>query len=211
MLAAWARRNSRQPGPDLRGAGPSPARASRRRIVDGDTPKPSLASSPPIRRWPQRGFSRASRSTRARTSDGAGGRPRWPGGCRHFLRTSPRCQRNSVRGLTRRAERKERGRWQAAAASRARSVARSLGRATSRRSTSSSWRTTRSSMSLTSRPRDCGRAPPAEPETRGRGRRRPHRRSSQPSPRRGATRLLTPFKSVPSAACRSSAAQPGTS
>jgi hypothetical protein len=84
-----------------------------------------------------------------------------------------------------RAERKERGRWQAAAASRARSVARSLGRATSRRSTSSSWRTTRSSMSLTSRPRDCGRAPPAEPETRGRGRRRPHRRSSQPSPRRG--------------------------
>jgi hypothetical protein len=26
MLAAWARKNSRQPGPDLRGAGPSPAR-----------------------------------------------------------------------------------------------------------------------------------------------------------------------------------------
>ena len=60
MLAAWVRRNSRQLGPDPRGAGPSPARASSRRTVDGDNRKPSLASSPPIRRWSQRGFSRAS-------------------------------------------------------------------------------------------------------------------------------------------------------
>jgi len=114
MLAAWARRNSRQPGPDLRGAGPSRARASSRRTVDGDTRKPSLPSSPLMRRWPQRGFSRASRSTGTRTSVGMGGRPRRPGGCRHFRRTSARCQPNNVRGVTRRAPREERGRWHAA-------------------------------------------------------------------------------------------------
>jgi hypothetical protein len=153
MLAAWVRRNSRQPGPDLRGAGPSPARASSRRTVDGDTRKPSLASSPLIRRWPQRGFSRARRSTRTRTSVGMGGRPRRPGGCRHFRHTSARCQRNNVRGVTRSRPREERGSWHAAAASRARSAARSFGRATWRRRTSSSWRRTSSSMSLTSRPR----------------------------------------------------------
>jgi hypothetical protein len=81
MLAAWARRNSRHPGPEARGAGPSPPRASSRRTVDGDTPMLSLASSPVIRRWPQRGLSRASRSTSARTSAGTGGRPRRLGGC----------------------------------------------------------------------------------------------------------------------------------
>jgi hypothetical protein len=117
MPAAWARRNSRQLGPDLRGAGPSPARASNRRTVVGDTQRPSLASSPPIRRWPQRGFSRASRSTRSLVSADVGGRPRRAGGCRHFLRTSARCQRSSVRGATRRGPREGRGRWQAAAAS----------------------------------------------------------------------------------------------
>jgi hypothetical protein len=129
MLAAWVRRNSRQPGPESRGAGPTLARASSLRIVVGDTRKPSLASSPLIRRWPQRGFSRASRSTAARTSDAVDGRPRRPGGWRHLRRTSARCQRNSVRGVTRRAPREERGRWKAAAARRARSGARSFGRA----------------------------------------------------------------------------------
>jgi hypothetical protein len=43
-----------------------------------DTRKPSLASSPQIRRWPQRGFSRASRQTNSRTSAGSFGRPRRP-------------------------------------------------------------------------------------------------------------------------------------
>ena len=111
MLAAWARRNSRQLGPDLRGAGPSPARASSRRIVVGDTRNPSWASSPPIRRWPQRGFSRASSSTKARTSAWTRGRPRLPGAWRHFRRTSARCHRKSVRGVTRRAPREEAGGW----------------------------------------------------------------------------------------------------
>ena len=134
-------------------AGPSPPRTSSRRTVVGDTRKPSLASSPPIRRCPQSGFSRASRSTRARTSAVTGGRPRWPGGCRHFLRTSARYHRNNVRGVTRRVPRDGRGSWHVAAASRARSAAPSRGRATWRRRTSSSWRRTSSSMSLTSRPR----------------------------------------------------------
>jgi hypothetical protein len=88
MLAACARRNSRQLGPLRRGAGSSLAWASSRRMLVGDTRKPSLASSPQIRRWPQRGFSRASRNTNSRTSAGSFGCPRWPGACRHFRRTS---------------------------------------------------------------------------------------------------------------------------
>ena len=71
-------------------------------------------------------------------------RPRWPGGCRHFRRTSARCQRSSVRGVTRSTPRDERGRWHAAAASRARSAVRSFGRATWRRRISSSCRSTSS-------------------------------------------------------------------
>jgi hypothetical protein len=55
----------------------------------GDTRKPSFFSSPQIRRWPQRGFSRASRSTTSsRTSPESRGRLRRPAGCRHFRRTS---------------------------------------------------------------------------------------------------------------------------
>ncbi|HEX5852130.1 MAG TPA: hypothetical protein VFY36_03455 [Solirubrobacteraceae bacterium] len=48
-LAAWARRNSRQDGPERRGAGPRPGRASSRRTVLGETDGPSLLSSPAIR------------------------------------------------------------------------------------------------------------------------------------------------------------------
>jgi hypothetical protein len=36
MLAAWERRNSRQPGPDLRGAGPSPERTSSAKLRPRD-------------------------------------------------------------------------------------------------------------------------------------------------------------------------------
>jgi hypothetical protein len=56
MLAAWACRNSRQVGPERRGAGSRRARASRRRMLVGDAWRPSLTSSPLIRRCPQRGF-----------------------------------------------------------------------------------------------------------------------------------------------------------
>jgi len=100
LRAAGTRRNSRQLGPLRRGAGSSFAWASSRRMLVGDARKPSLASSPQIRRWPQLGFSRASRNTNARTSADSGGRPRRPEGCRHFRRASARCQRNSVRGVS---------------------------------------------------------------------------------------------------------------
>src|SRR6266566_3193989 len=52
MLAACVCRNSRQLGPRRRGAGSSLALASSRRMLVGDTRKPSLASSPQIRRCP---------------------------------------------------------------------------------------------------------------------------------------------------------------
>src|SRR6266540_4351804 len=131
----------------------TPVWVRRRRIVVGETRTPSLASSPQIRRWPQRGFSRASRNTSSRISADSGGRPRRPAGCRHFRRTSARCQRRSVRGVTRSKPRDERGRWHAAAASSARSTMPSFGRATCRRRISSSWRSTSSSMSFTCSPR----------------------------------------------------------
>jgi hypothetical protein len=96
--------------PLRRGAGSSFAWASSRRMLVGDTRKPSLTSSPQIRRWPQRGFSRARRNTNSRTSTDSAGRPRRPADCRHFRRTRARCQRNSVRGVTSRASRNGRGR-----------------------------------------------------------------------------------------------------
>jgi hypothetical protein len=95
---------------------PQPQNDRARWTVDGDTRKPSRPSSPLIRRCPQRGFSRASRSTRTRMSVAMGGRPRRPARCRHRRRTSARCHRGSVRGVTRRAPCEGRGRWHAAAA-----------------------------------------------------------------------------------------------
>ena len=68
-------RNCRQVGDARRGAGPSPAAARIRRIVPSPTRYPRPSSSPWMRRYPQRGFCRASCSTSARTSAGTGGRP----------------------------------------------------------------------------------------------------------------------------------------
>jgi hypothetical protein len=59
--------------------GPSLAAARIRRIVPSPTRYPRPSSSPWMRRYPQRGFCRASCSTRARTSAGIGGRPGVPG------------------------------------------------------------------------------------------------------------------------------------
>src|SRR5436309_14642757 len=42
-------------------------------MLVGDVRRPSLASSPLIRRWPQRGFSPASRSTNSRSHASGGG------------------------------------------------------------------------------------------------------------------------------------------
>ena len=100
MLAACWRRKSHQLGPERRGAGVSPAASSSRRKVLGETRRPSLSSSPAIRGYPQRGFSRAKRRTSSRTRRSTGGRPGRSCGCAHFRRTRSRCQRSSVSGVT---------------------------------------------------------------------------------------------------------------
>ena len=127
-LAAGERRNSRQLGPERLGAGPRPARASSRRTVLGETDRPSLSSSPAIRWYPQRGFSRASRSTSSRVVASIGGRPGVARGYVQRLRTSSRCQRSSVCGATSRPWRRAGGSRRPAAASKARSLGRSFGR-----------------------------------------------------------------------------------
>jgi hypothetical protein len=127
-----------------------------RRVLELET-RPSRSRSSRLRR-PANRVGREmiwfrARAVLLRASAGTRARPRRLGGCRHFLRTSARCQRNSVRNVTRCAPRDGRGRWQAAAASKARSAAPRFGRATRRRKTSSSCRRTSSSTSLTSSPR----------------------------------------------------------
>lgn len=62
MPSAWAARNSRQVGPDRRGAGAMPAAFKILQTVEVAIGWPSRASSPWIRRCPRRGFSLASRS-----------------------------------------------------------------------------------------------------------------------------------------------------
>jgi len=79
-------------------------------MLVGETLKPSFINSPLMRRSPQRGFSRASRSISSRISVNSGGRPTRPMGRRHFHRTIARCHRSSVAGLTSRTCREERGR-----------------------------------------------------------------------------------------------------
>ena len=196
MLAAWARRNSRQLGPDLRGAGPSPARASSRRTVDGDTRKPSLASSPPIRRCPQRGFSRASRSTRARTSAVTGGRPRWPGGCRHFPaheRAMPPQQRarSDQTRATRRAWQLARCRREQGTISGTKPRPRDLA-AQDLELVAQDQQLDVLDVQATTTPNECAQKGPEREVEKGEGH---GRRSSQPSRRPGATGLLAPFTS----------------
>lgn len=67
MPDAWAARKWRHVGDARRGARLSPAAARIRRIVPSPTRCPRPASSPWIRRNPQRGFCRASCTTSART------------------------------------------------------------------------------------------------------------------------------------------------
>jgi hypothetical protein len=69
--------------------------------VDGATVRPSLVSSPWIRRYPHSGFSVARRMTRRAVLETVGGRP----GLRrvlasYFLAASLRCQASSVAGVT---------------------------------------------------------------------------------------------------------------
>jgi hypothetical protein len=73
---ACARRNCGQLSSARRGAGSIPCRRRIAQIVLGATRMPSPTSSPWMRRQPQAGFSRASRSTSSRTPLFVLGRPR---------------------------------------------------------------------------------------------------------------------------------------
>src|SRR6266545_2421684 len=150
MPQAWALRNSDQVGPSRRGAGPSPSARRILLMVVAPTRTPTLRSSPWIRTWPHIGFSMARRRTSARTSGSMGRRPGflldlWV----HFRRTSSRCHRSSVWGVTRNEFHLSLGRRRAAAARKARSTGRSLGRRTCRRRTLSWCRSTAFSISST--------------------------------------------------------------
>jgi hypothetical protein len=79
-----------------------------RRIAPAPMRCPSRASSPWMRRCPQRGFSRANRMTRSRSSSSIGGRRRVGSGNPHFRRTSRRCHLSSVPGVTTRCQRSSR-------------------------------------------------------------------------------------------------------
>src|SRR5664279_2626141 len=106
IVCACARQNCRHVGPVLRGAGSRPARCRMFHTVAAATRWPRPRSSPWMRRWPQVGFSRASRSTKARITAGVGGRPPVEARRRGYVQrrvTSSRCQRSSVAGATIRA------------------------------------------------------------------------------------------------------------
>ena len=86
-------------------------------------------------------------------------------------RILPREPQNQLANLRRQtgpssAPRDERGRWHAAAASRARSTIRSSGRTIWRRRISSSWRSTNSSTSFTCKPRRLRRSAPSSARCR---------------------------------------------
>ena len=79
-ILAWhrrlVRRNRRQlVSVSRNGAGGMRWRLRMRRIVEAPTRWPSVSSSPWIRLYPQRGFSRAIRTTKAASTSSTGGRP----------------------------------------------------------------------------------------------------------------------------------------
>ncbi len=74
-LPVRAARDSRQAGPERRGAGPVPAASRISRTVEAAIRSPSRVSSPLDPSVPHRGLSRADRRTSALTAAGAGGRP----------------------------------------------------------------------------------------------------------------------------------------
>ncbi len=99
-LVACAERNSRQVGPRRRGAGSMLAACRIFQTVEAAMGCPSRASSPWMRRWPHRLFSRARCRTSFLMAALVGGRPgpwrRWEES--HRRATSLRCQAISVLG-----------------------------------------------------------------------------------------------------------------
>ena len=101
MASAWERRNCDQVGPVCRRAGSMPLALRISHTVDAATFMPSPASSPWILRYPQPGFSRASRRTRAWMLRRVAGRPVLPGMdlAARRRQTMSRCQRTIVSGV----------------------------------------------------------------------------------------------------------------
>jgi hypothetical protein len=89
VLCAWPRMNSRQEAPPRRPARPSPAPVRILRTLVGESWIPRPLSSPTIRSYPHRGFSRASRRTSSRTSRLTLGRPGTPPRIRPVLGDEP--------------------------------------------------------------------------------------------------------------------------
>src|ERR1039458_10067683 len=75
MPFAWAERNWDQVGPIRRGAGGKPWRRRTEATLVFDTVTAIFLSSPTMRRYPHRGFSRARRQIRLTVSSGREGRP----------------------------------------------------------------------------------------------------------------------------------------
>jgi hypothetical protein len=131
--------------------------------VDGATVRPSLVSSPWIRRYPHSGFSFASRTTRRAMPGTAGGRP----GLRRLLvsylaAASLRCQANSVAGVTGKiSDQRLRGRSRASAASHTLSAGSYRTRPMWRRSAAFSCRSTSNSAAFARSPRNTRTATPS--------------------------------------------------
>ena len=70
---------------------------------------PQLGQLALMRRYPQRGFSRASRRISAITWSASAGRPPRRCACVHLRATSRRCQRRIVSGVTRKLDQRQRG------------------------------------------------------------------------------------------------------
>jgi hypothetical protein len=120
---------------------PGPIRWPRRirRTVDSPIRWPRRRSSPCTRRYPHRGFSRASLQINSRIWLCGDGRPGRFGYC-HLRATRRRCQASSVAGVTSRCPRSCRGSSRAHAARTARSGQEGRGRSTCRRKTATSCR-----------------------------------------------------------------------
>src|SRR6266545_852621 len=177
MLAACARRNARQDEEPRSGAGRIPASSSTLRTEVAETAIPTPLSSPTIRRYPQCGFSWASRKMSVRSDDSTGGRPGFLCGYVQRRATSWRCQRSSVCGLTGKPAQAGRGSERLSAASNARSARVSVGRAACRRKTANSCRRMRISNSFERR----GRASNHTSANRFRTTRYTNDQSKQPS------------------------------
>ena len=127
-------------------------------MVVAETLSPGLRSSPRIRWYPHRGFSRPRRRMRSVVPGSRGGLPALAFLRNvHFLLTSSRCHRSRVSGRMTNDDHRALGRARLAATRKTRSSRRSRGRLTFRRSTFTWWRRISISRSdrAGDRPQEC--------------------------------------------------------